>query len=86
MTKYTFSNREYLLSHGKAPRGTGHWAFIVDGAVEDIAPEAYVDVYRMKSFTTFWVPGVWTLTEAKRRAAVMLAANAIPATTIYVAP
>lgn len=83
MTKYSFSNWEYMKDHGKAPKGTGHWAFIIQNAkVEGIAPETFID----GKDTVFWVPGVWTLTEAKKRARVLLEANAVPATEIYVAP
>lgn len=89
MAKYNFSNHEYLFAHGKAPKGTGHWAFIIENAtVEGIATEMYLDkrsAYRTD--TIFWVSGVWTLTEAKKRAAIMLEANAVPfGTTIEVAP
>ena len=87
--KYEFSNNEYIKSTGKAPRGTGHWAFIIKNAeVKDIAPETYIDqVSSYRKDTIFWVPGSWTLTEAKKRASVMLAANAVPEfTTVYVAP
>ena len=88
MKKYEFSDRDYVLAHGKAPRGTGHWAFVLkNAAVEGIAPETFIDqVSSLRRDTIFWVPGVWTLTEAKKRAAVMLEANAIPfGTTVYVA-
>lgn len=87
--KYEFSNHEYLKSHGKAPRGTGHWAFLIKNAkVPGITPEVFLDqVSSLRTDTIFWVPGVWTLAEAKKRAAVLLQANAVPAhTTIYVAP
>lgn len=88
MKKYDFSNHDYLAAHGKAPRGTGHWAFVLkNAAVEGIAPETYVE--RVSSYrrdTVFWVPGVWTLSEAKKRAAVLLEANGVPfGTTVYVA-
>lgn len=88
MTKYTFSNHEYLFSHGKAPRGTGHWAFIIENAsVPGISPETFIDqVSSYRKDTIFWVPGVWTLSEAKKKAAALLAAAEIPATTVYVAP
>jgi len=88
MKRYEFSNREYVLAHGKAPRGTGHWAFILkNAAVEGIAPETFIDqISAYQRDTIFWVPGVWTLAEAKKRAAVMLEANAIPfGVTVYVA-
>ena len=89
MKKYEFSNWEYLKVHGKAPRGTGHWAFVLkNAAVESISPETFIDqVSTYRKDTVFWVPGVWTLTEAKRRAAVLLEANAIPfGITVEVAP
>jgi hypothetical protein len=84
MKKYNFSTSEYILSHGKSPRGIGHWAFEIEGcSLPEIAPEACVD----RRSTIFWVPGVWTLSEAKRRAEVMLEANAVPfGTTVSVAP
>ena len=89
MKKYEFSNSEYIRVYGKAPKGTGHWAFVLERFVADgIAPETFivrVSAYRVD--TTFWVPGVWTLTEAKKRAAVMLEAYGVPfGTTVYVAP
>lgn len=89
MIKYEFSNHEYICSHGKNPKGTGHWAFVLKNAsVEGIAPETFIDrISDYHTDTIFWVPGIWTLSEAKKRAAVLLAANAIPAgTTVYVAP
>lgn len=89
MKKYDFSTYAYLAAHGKAPKGTGHWAFTIDGAeLPNIAPETYVDRLPFNvPMTVFWVPGVWTLTEAKKRAAVMLEACAVPfGTTIEVAP
>lgn len=88
MKKYEFSNWEYEKAHGKAPRGTGHWAFVLkNAAVEGISPETFIDqVSAYRKDTIFWVPGVWTLSEAKKRAAVMLEANAVPfGTTVYVA-
>lgn len=88
MKKYDFSNHDYLSAHGKNPRGTGHWAFVLKNAtVEGIAPETYIDqVSSYRKDTIFWVPGVWSLSEAKKRAAVMLEANAVPfGTTVYVA-
>ena len=50
-----------------------------DGAeLPNIAPETYVDRLPFNvPMTIFWVPGVWTLTEAKKRAAVMLEACAV---------
>lgn len=92
MNCYEFSNRDYVLSHGKAPRGAGHWAFTLKNTVvEGIAPETpdtFIEqVSPTRMDTTFWIPGVWTLSEAKRRASVFLAAHAVPAgTTVYVAP
>ena len=89
MKKYEFSNWEYIKAHGSAPRGTGHWAFVLKNAVvEGISPETFIDqVSTYRKDTVFWVPGVWTLTEAKRRAAVLLEANAIPfGITVEVAP
>ena len=89
MKKYDFSNYDYVRSHGKTPKGTGHWAFVLENAVvEGIAPETYIDqISSHRKDTIFWVPGVWTLAEAKKRASVMLAANAVPeGTTIVVAP
>lgn len=88
MARYQFSNWEYEKSHGKAPRGAGHWAFVLKNTVvEGIAPETFIDrVSPTRRDTIFWIPGVWTLSEAKKRAAVMLAANAVPAgVTVYVA-
>lgn len=88
-TKYTFWNGTYEMAHGKAPKGTGHWAFIIENAtVESISPEVFIEnVNAYRNDTIFWVPGVWTLAEAKKRASVMLAANAVPeGTTIVVAP
>ena len=89
MKKYEFSNSEYLMEHGKAPKGTGHWAFVLKNAhVQDLAPEVmFEQVSAFREDTIFWVPGVWTLAEAKKRAAVMLEACAVPfGTTVYVAP
>ena len=79
--KYNFSNFEYRKAHGKAPKGTGHWAFIIENATVDLqVPEVFHDkVSNFRTDTIFWVPGVWTLTEAKKRAAVILAAHAVPA-------
>ena len=87
--KYEFSNHDYLRSHGKAPRGTGHWAFVIENAhVQGLGPEVFFDqVSSLREDTIFWVPGVWTLTEAKKRAAVMLAAAGVPAgISVEVAP
>ena len=78
---YHFNTSFYFSEHGKSPRGTGHWAFIIENAkLPGIAPETYVDdaLPFNPPQTTFWVPGVWTLSEAKRRAAAILAANAVP--------
>lgn len=89
MKKYEFSNYEFLASHGKNPKGTGHWAFLLKNAsVDGISPEMFLDkVSALRTDTIFWVPGVWTLTEAKKRAAVMLEAHAVPfGVTVYVAP
>lgn len=89
MKKYEFSNYDYIREHGTTPRGTGHWAFIIKNAtVEGISPETFIDkVSKFQTNTIFWVSGVWTLSEAKKRAKVMLEANAVPEfTTIYVAP
>ena len=89
MKKYEFGNGEYLREHGKAPKGTGHWAFIVENAaLPEIATEVSICHTGPLSYETiFWVPGVWTLAEAKKRAAVMLEACAVPfGTTVYVAP
>ena len=89
MKKYDFSNDVYIRSHGKAPKGIGHWAFLLENAaVKGISPETCIDrVSAVRNDTIFWVPGVWTLTEAKKRAAVMLSANAVPpGITVYVAP
>lgn len=78
--KYNFYSSAYRREHGKAPKGTGHWAFIIENAtVEGISPETYIDrVSSYRTDTIFWVPGVWTLTEAKKRASVLLAASAVP--------
>lgn len=87
--KYNFSNADYMRSHLQNPKGTGHWAFVIKNAeLPNIAPETFIDhVDRFTTNTIFWVQGVWTLAEAKKRASVLLAANAVPAgTTIYVAP
>lgn len=89
MAKYIFSNHQYIREHGKAPKGTGHWAFIIENAtVEGIAPETYLEKRSSyRTDTIFWVSGVWTLAEAKKRATIMLAANAVPfGTEIEVAP
>ena len=89
MSKYEFSNYEYICSHGKNPKGTGHWAFVLkNAAIEGIAPETFIDrISGYRTDTIFWVPGIWTLSEAKKRASIILAANAVPAgTTVYVAP
>lgn len=89
MKKYDFSTYAYLAAHGKAPKGTGHWAFTIENAtVPGISPETFIDrVSSYRTDTIFWVPGVWTLAEAKKRAAVMLEACAVPfGTTIEVAP
>lgn len=86
---FEFSNHEYLYSHGRAPRGTGHWAFEIHNAtVEGIAPEVYFDrVSAYRTDTIFWVPGVCTLTEAKKKASALAAAAGVPAGTIlFVAP
>lgn len=86
---YEFSNHEYLKSHGKAPGGIGHWAFLIKNAqVPGISPDVFLDqVSATRTDTIFWVPGSWSLTEAKKRATVLLAASAVPEfTTIYVAP
>lgn len=85
---YNFSNHEYLKAHGKAPKGTGHWAFMIEGgAVENIAPETFIEREGLKTTTTFWVPGVWTLREAEKRAAIMAAEHEVPAyVDIEVAP
>lgn len=82
--KYSFSNRLFENAHGEAPRGKGYWAFVLKNvSVESISPDIFID----QNDTIFWVPGIWTLTEAKKRASAMLEANAIPfTTTVYVAP
>ena len=87
--KYEFSNREYRKSHGANPRGAGSWAFTLKNAsIEGIAPEVFIErVSDRRTDTTFWVPGIWTLTEAKKRAEIMLESNGVPrGTVIYVAP
>lgn len=87
--KYNFSNYEYMKSTGKNPKGTGHWAFgIVNATVEGIAPEMFVEqVSTYRKDTIFWVPGVCTLGEAKKKAKVFLEAAGVPETaSIYVAP
>ena len=86
--KYEVSNYEYMKSHFKAPRGTGHWAFtIYGGCVENIAPETFCEKDYEGERTTFWVPGVMTLSEAKKKACDICAEHDIPRTvTIYVAP
>lgn len=86
---YEFSNHEYLCSHGRAPRGTGHWAFEIHSAkLPEIAPEVFLDaVSSYRTDTIFWVPGVCTLTEAKKKATALAAAAGVPAGTIlFVAP
>ena len=42
---------QYVFSHGKAPRGTGTWAF---------------DLLRQGKWSTVFAPGMMSLTEAKR--------------------
>ena len=89
MKKYEFYNGDYIMAWGKAPKGTGHWAFEIENAeLPEIAPEVAIrKVSAYQKNTIFWVPGVWTLTEAKKRAAVMLEANGVPfGTTVCVAP
>ena len=86
---YNFSNNAYVRSHGKAPRGTGHWAFCIkNAAIDGIAPETFIDqVDAYRKDTIFWAPGVWTLSEAKKKASALLKAAGVPAgTTIHVAP
>ena len=86
---YEFSTYEYVWSHGKAPRGTGNWAFGIPYAhVQGLGNEVFFDqVASFREDTIFWVPGVCTLTEAKKKAAAMAAAAGVPSgTTIYVAP
>lgn len=78
--KYNFDSTAYRRENGIVPRGKGHWAFIVRGAsLPDIAPETSIerDCIGVPD-TLFWIPGVWSLTEAKKRASIMLAANAVP--------
>ena len=87
--KYRFSTTDYKKVHLSSPYGRGHWAFLIKNAeLPNIAPETFIDhVDRFTTNTIFWVEGVWTYTEAKERASVLLAANAVPAgTTIYTAP
>lgn len=87
--KYFFSDTEYVRSHMRKPKGTGHWAFVIKNtALPNIATETYVEqVDNSRTDTIFWVSGTWTLTEAKKRASVLLAANAVPTgKTIYIAP
>lgn len=89
MKKYDFSNYDYVRSHGKTPKGTGHWAFVLENAVvEGIAPETYIDqISSHRKDTIFWVPGVWTLSEAKKKAAALMEAAGVPyGITVYVAP
>lgn len=86
--KYTFSNKDYLLAHGTNPRGRGSWAFEVKGE-HAISAEQYVYTHYGKTkYTVFWANGgSCTLTEAKKRAAQMLAAAGVPdVITVHVAP
>lgn len=86
--KYTFTDKDYLLAHGKNPRGRGNWAFEVKGE-HAISAEQYIYTHYGKTkYTVFWVDGFnLTLTEAKKQAAQMLAAAGVPAgTTVDVAP
>ena len=85
---YKFSDRLYKLEHFKAPRGSGHWAFLIMRPYKGISPEQciFTDVKNEIS-TVFWIPGSWTLTEAKREAKKLLKAAGVPdVMTIYVAP
>lgn len=83
MTKYNFSTRAYIGAHGRAPRGKGYWGFILKNKHVKGLPDAFVH----GSDTTFWVPGCWTLTEAKKRARIVLEANAVDFdATVEVAP
>lgn len=89
MANYYFSNYAYLKDHGKAPRGTGHWAFLIENAViSDIAPETFIDeVNAYQKDTIFWVPGVMSLSEAKKAASKMLRRCNVPTyVTVYIAP
>ena len=88
MVHYEFSNADYYRTHGKNPRGTGHWAFCIKNADLDIhVPETFHErVHEYRTDTIFWVPGVWTLAEAKKRARVILSANAVPPCVVCVAP
>jgi hypothetical protein len=36
MTRQTFDTTEFQFAHGKQPRGTGMWAFFVDGKPEPV--------------------------------------------------
>lgn len=80
MKKYYFSSWEYQKSHGKTPRGTGHWAFIIQNArIEGISTEVFFDkINAYRTDTIFWVPGICTLTEAKKKASKMMEVNGIP--------
>ena len=85
-SKYTFSTGLYLRVHGEAPRGRGNWAFQIAGEHE-ITPAQYTDTHNGEPYTVFILQEGWlTLTEAKKRAAQLLAEKAIPATTVFVAP
>ena len=54
MKSVFFSNRDYVVSHGKNPSGRGSWAFIVTDASCGTEVE------------TVFAPGCLTLTEAKK--------------------
>lgn len=85
---YNFSDYQFLKAHGKAPRGQGFWAFTVKGVSDPSLPDAFIEkVSESRTDTVFFVPGAWPLAEAKKRAAIILEAHAIPSgTTVYVAP
>lgn len=58
MTKIRIETNTYLRSHGRTPKGRGYWGFIVmDGYPSPV-----------REYEKFFVPGSWTLTEAKARA------------------
>lgn len=85
--KYEFSNSEYIKAHGEAPNGKGYWAFTIKAEVPEIDSSAFIENYGGKVTTTFWVAGIWTLTEAKKIACRMLSECLVRKDLmVYVAP
>lgn len=68
MTKLNldFSTREYVNSHGRAPKGRGRWAFA------EILCSGKLDIDR-----AIFVPDTMTLSEAKRWVRLFLAAQEV---------